>query len=328
MATDLMAPASIGVTGASGFVGRHLLAHLAARGHRVLALARTASAPPQPHAHATKMVDYADRVALAAAFEGLDAVVHLAARAHVLTKEDAQTAQQAFRDANVEVALAAADAARQAGCQRFVLVSSIGVNGNATHGQPFTESSPAQPLEAYAQSKWQAELAVKDLLAGSATELCIVRPPLVYGPGCPGNFRALLKLVQRLPVLPFAQLRARRSYIGVHNLCSALEYAALHAACANQLFLLSDGDDIALSRLIDVLASAMGRQSPRWGVPPWLLRGAATAVGRAATFDKLAGELLVDSQHFRDATGWVPPTPLALGLAQTAQACVNHPPGA
>jgi nucleoside-diphosphate-sugar epimerase len=267
------------------------------------------------------VADYTDVVAISRALQGSLAVVHLAARAHVLGAELPQEALLAFKRANVDAALACAEAALQAGCRRFVLVSSIGVNGQVTHGQPFTEDSEPSPQELYACTKWQAERAVAERLVGTKMELVVVRPPLIYGPGCPGNFRALLGLVSRLPALPFGALRARRSYIGIENLCSALEMATLHPSCGGRRFLLSDAEDIDLASLIRLLAHGMGRAHvPHWALPPILLQSLAMLAGRRDTFAKLSGELLVDSRAFRQCTGWKPPVTLSQGLVQTAEA--------
>lgn len=312
---------ALAVTGSTGFVGQHLVPWLAAQGYGVRAISRGSTGPLPAGAQGRPVADYVDVAALANAFQDTQAVIHLAARAHVLGAEPPQEALAAFDRANVDAAMACAEAALQAGCRRFVLVSSIGVNGRATHGQPFTEDDEPSPQEPYARTKWQAERAVAERLTGTGLEWVVVRPPLVYGPGCPGNFRALLGLVSRLPVLPFRALRACRSYIGIENLCSALEVAALHPACADRRFVLSDGEDIDLANLVRLLADGMGRAHvPQLAVPPVLLQALAKLVGRSDTFAKLSGELRVDSRAFRQCTGWLPPVALSQGLVQTAAA--------
>lgn len=311
----------LAVTGSSGFVGRHLVPWLAAQGHGVVAISRSSAGQLPVGVQARPVADYTDVAAVARSLQGTQAVVHLAARAHVLSTEPKQDALLAFERANVDAALACAEAALQAGCQRFVLVSSIGVNGQATHGQPFTEDSAPSPQEPYAHTKWQAELAVAERLTGTPLEWVVVRPPLVYGPHCPGNFRALLGLVRSLPILPFGALRRRRSYIGIQNLCSALEMAALHSACAGRLFVLSDGEDIDLASLVRLLADGMGRSYvPQWAIPPAMLKALSMLIGRSDTFAKLSGELQVDSGAFSQCTGWRPPVTLSQGLIQTASA--------
>ncbi len=312
---------TLAVTGSTGFVGQHLVPWLAGRGYGVRAISRGLTGPLPAGAQGRLVTDYADVAALANAFRESQAVIHLAARAHVLGAEQPQEALAAFERANVDAAMACAEAALQAGCRRFVLVSSIGVNGQATHGQPFTENDEPSPQEPYARTKWEAERAVIERLTGTELEWVVVRPPLVYGPGCPGNFRALLGAVCRLPVLPFGALRSCRSYIGIENLCSALEIAALHPACAGQRFVLSDGEDIDLASLVRLLADGMGRSHvPQLAIPPVLLQALAMFAGRSDTFAKLSAELRVDSRAFRQCTGWQPPVALSQGLLQTAAA--------
>lgn len=311
---------ALAVTGSSGFVGRHLVSWLAEQGHNVTAVSRSPTGQLPVRVEARPVADYTDVGAMARALQGSQAVVHLAARAHMLGPEQPEEALLAFQRANVDATLACVEAALQAGCRRFVLVSSIGVNGQSTHGEPFTEDDEPSPQGPYARTKWQAERAVIERLAGSALEWVVVRPPLVYGPGCPGNFWALLDLVRRLPVLPFGALRARRSYIGIENLCSALEMATLHPSCAGRRFLLSDGEDIDLASLIRLLANGMGRSHvPQWAVPPILIQTLAMLAGRRDTFAKLCDELRVDSRAFRQCTGWKPPVALSNGLMKTAE---------
>ena len=305
------------MTGTSGFVGRHLVARLLRQGHRVTCISRQGNALTGTTHRPVR--DYLDVPALTQAMAGADLVVHLAARAHML-KDTAASPEQAFREANLDSALAVARAARAAGATRLVLVSSIGVNGNQTHGRAFTAADVPQPAEPYAISKWAAEQAVGRELAGGPTGLVILRPTLVYGDDCPGNFRLLLNLVQRLPIVPLGALTRRRSLIHVDNLCDALGVAALHPGAAARTFLLSDGEDLSVAEVARTLCRAFGKNPARVvAVPEALLRGLAALVGKGAAIDKLATELAVDSRDFRAATGWVPPLTPAEGLAQAAQ---------
>lgn len=269
------------------------------------------------------VLDYRDVDALAAAMEGAEVVVHLAARAHVLDDRPG-SADQAFRDANLEGGRSSARAAARAGAHRFVLVSSIGVNGDRTGGRPFSEESPADPREPYAVSKWEAERAIAEVLAETRTDFVVVRPTLVYGPGCPGNFRLLLGLAKRLPVVPLGGLDRPRSLIGVQNLCDALVLAATHPAASRRTYVLSDGEDLSVAEVVRVLVAAMGRSPARViTVPAALLRAAAALIGRGAAVDKLAAELAVDPSAFRRDTGWVAPLAPRDGLGRTARAYAN-----
>jgi nucleoside-diphosphate-sugar epimerase len=313
--------AVLAVTGSSGFVGRHLVSWLAAQGHGVVAISRGPTGQLPEGVQARLVADYIQVPELVCALKGSQTVIHLAARAHVMRDEPSKETLAAYESANIGSALACAEAALQAGCRRFVMVSSIGVNGQETNGRPFTTNDEPAPQEPYSRTKWQAENALAQRLSGTSLELVIMRSPLVYGPGCPGNFRSLLELVSRLPVLPFGALRARRSFIGIENLCSALEVAALHPACSGQRFLLSDGEDIELANLVRLLADGMGRACvPQWRIPSALLQALAAFVGRRDALIKLSAELCVDSQSFHQCTGWVPPVTLSQGLILTAAA--------
>jgi nucleoside-diphosphate-sugar epimerase len=309
------------ITGSSGFVGRHLVAHLQQQGMRVRCLSRQAAirGPQWPGNEHVQLPDYLDPRALVPALQDCGVLVHLAARAHVLD-ERAASPTQAFREANLDSAVAVAQAARAAGVARVVLVSSIGVNGNRTRGRAFTADDPPAPAEPYAVSKWQAEQAVAEALHGTRTSLVVLRPPLVYGADCPGNFRLLLRLVHRLPVVPLGGLRQPRSLIYVDNLCSAIVHAALHPAAAGRTFLLADGADLSVSEVVRCLARSIGKPSTRvWAVPEMALHFLARAAGKGPALDKLAAELAVDATAFTEATGWHAPITSAEALARTAR---------
>jgi nucleoside-diphosphate-sugar epimerase len=191
-------PLTIAVTGAGGFIGSHLCTELEARGHRARRLVR--AAPESADADCRVVGDLAVNRTLASVLAGADAVIHLAARAHVL-KETERDPSAAFMRANVDATLRLAEAAVAAGVRRFVFVSSIGVNGNATAGRPFTEDDDPAPVDPYARSKLRAEQALRERV-GAALELVVVRPPLVYGPGVKGNLHRLLSLVDSGVPLP------------------------------------------------------------------------------------------------------------------------------
>jgi UDP-4-keto-D-FucNAc 4-reductase len=305
------------VTGSSGFVGRHLVAMLLKSGRTVRCVSRQAAAASG--AEHVQLANYTESAALLSAFEGCDAVVHLAARAHVLSESDASP-EGAFRTANLETALAVARACVEAGVRRLVLLSSIGVNGNRTASRAFTAEDRPEPSEPYAVSKWQAEQAVTAALAGTGTSLVILRPTLVYGADCPGNFQLLLRWVHRLPVVPFGGLRQPRSLIHVDNLCSAILHAAEHEAAAGRTFLLSDGVDLSVAEVVAILANGFGKPRSRiWSIPLALLELLANAVGKRRALDKLAAALVVDSRAFTTATGWRAPRAPAEALAMTAR---------
>lgn len=316
--TDSEPPAPMfAVSGSSGFVGRHLVAHLRQQGRRVRCMSRRAAVPADPEQ--VQLRNYVDKPALVDALRGCDVLVHLAARAHVLSDHEAAP-EQAYRVANHDSAVAIAQAAAEAGVARFVLVSLIGVNGHRTFGRAFTEDDVPAPEEPYAVSKCQAEKAIASALNGTPTRLVVLRPPLVYGADCPGNFRQLLKLVHRLPVIPLGGLRQPRSLIHIDNLCSAIIHAALHPAAVGRTFLLADGVDLSVSDVVRHLARGFGKPSTRvWPVPEFLLRALAAPLGRSHAVDKLAAALAVDASAFATIIGWRPPLTPEEGLARTTR---------
>jgi nucleoside-diphosphate-sugar epimerase len=284
---------NIAVTGASGFIGRHLVHRLDALGHLVRPVAR-------PPAVASGIGQFPD-----GAFAGCEAVIHLAGRAHVQAMRgvDEGLEAQAHVEGNVVTLDRAVVAAAKDGVRRFVLVSSIGVNGRSTNGTPFDEATTPHPSEAYALSKLSAEAMLLARSAELGIESVIVRPTLVYGPRAPGNFGLLLRAVSSGVPLPFGALRAQRNLMSVWSLSEILERCAILPAAAGQLFLAADADRVDLPTILDALAVGMGRTSRVIRVPAGVLRTLARVAGRAEAFEKLSGELLVNASRSVECLG-------------------------
>jgi len=318
MSTFTFQPLRIAVTGASGFIGRALVPHLAHQGHAVQALAR---APIQaPGASTATVTNYEDVAELTALFHNHDVVIHLAALAHrpPASLGDAESAAAAFA-ANVRSTRAVTQACLAAGVQRLVLLSSIGVNGRHSAAAPFTETTPPQPAEPYALSKLQAEQAMQQLLAGQqALDGVIIRPPLVYGPNAPGNFGQLLRAVARGLWLPLGRAQALRSFVGLGNLLNFIALCAHHPAARNQLYLIADGHDVSTADFIRHMARALGRPARLLNLPLTLLRVLASLAGRADAVDKLTVPLQIDCGKARAQLGWIAPYTLDQGLQQAA----------
>lgn len=249
------------------------------------------------------------------ALAGCSSVIHLAARAHILN-DMIDDPLAAFRSTNVDGSVQLARCAAHAGVRRFVFVSSIGVNGNA-NARPFTRSDAPAPAEAYAVSKFEAEQALIEEARDSAMELVIVRPPLVYGPECPGNFLRLLKLLSSGVPLPFGAITNKRSFVSVWNLADFLATCVLNRQAAGEVFLVSDMEDVTLPGLLRGLAVGMEKEAPLFSFSPGLLRFVAGVAGKGAMFEKLCGNLTVDASHAHTVLNWHPPVPLAEGLRRT-----------
>ena len=297
----------IAVTGASGFVARALLARLQHEGVEVFAISRSSTDRHSCASISYFHSDYLDVSALAAIFRSCDVVIHLAALAHQSSQTSASLDIDSYRHANTESLRAVAQAASRAAISRLVFVSSIGVNGASTHGIPFTESDIPQPAEPYSISKLEAELVLASELSTSSTDWVVLRPPLVYGPGCPGNLQRLVKYVSTAPIIPFGSLHALRSLISIDNLCDALFIASTHPAVSRRVFVVADLEDIDVAGIIRALLLGLGRGAWRLiPFPPFLIKAFLYLLGRGALWRKFSSELRVDSSAFCRSTGWTP----------------------
>ncbi len=245
-------------------------------------------------------------------------VVHLAARAHVM-RESVPDPLQEFRRVNSHGTKSLALAAAAAGVRRLVFVSTVKVHGESTSGNPFDDSSPSNPEDPYAISKWEAEEALRAVETKSGLEVVIVRPPLVYGPGVRGNFLRLIKLVDRALPLPWPKRTNRRSMIGVDNLADFLVQCVDHPNAAGQSFLVKDSKDISTRELMSRLARLLDRPLRLFPVPEPLIRLAARLALKGNAVSRLLDSLVIDSSQAQGLLGWTPPMTLDDGLAMTAR---------
>ena len=306
------------LTGANGFVGQHLGAHLIQHGHQIIATTRRNQVEfdytPSRVAKVNVIDENTDWMT---ALEGVDVVIHLAARVHILREKSVDPLME-FRMMNVEGTLRLARQAAESGVKRFVFLSSIGVNGRSTTSRPFCEDDQAAPEDPYAQSKLEAEQRLMALAFESGLEVCIVRPPLVYGPRAPGNFLRLLGIAAKGWPLPLASIDNKRSLVGIENLCSLIGVCTTHPKAAGEIFLVSDGQDISTPELIRVLAEAMGRPYRLWPFPTSILAIISKFLGQSGVWARLAGSLQADISKARQQLDWEPSSTLQQGLANTA----------
>lgn len=308
------------LTGATGFIGRAVSAALLANGTSLVASVRARHAQASPVAEGLRWVVVGDINALTdwqTPLDDVQVVVHCAARAHVL-REQATDALAAFREVNVAGTLRLAQQAAQVGVKRFVYLSSIGVNGNQTF-VPFDEAATPNPHDAYAVSKLEAEQALLALAAQTGMEVVIIRPPLVYGPGAPGNFASLVRWVQRGLPLPLGAVQNQRSFVALDNLVSLVLLCAdpeRSPQAANQVFLVADGEDVSTSTLLRKVARAAGRPSRLLSMPASWLRAGAKLLGKRVVADRLLGNLQVDATKARTLLGWQPVVTMDAQLAK------------
>jgi nucleoside-diphosphate-sugar epimerase len=286
------------VTGASGFIGRALVARLNSQARFVIALGRAEFEAPGE--------------AWQASVDGADCVIHLAARAH-------RGGDDSLFESDAQLARSVARAAAQRGVRRFIHMSSIGVLGTSTNGSPFTEQSAAAPKEPYARAKLRSEQAVRAELAAAPTDWVILRPTMVYGPDAPGNFARLLGAIRKGWPLPFASVRNRRHLIGIDNLVDAIELCVAHAGASRQVFVVADDEPVSTAELVRLIAQGLSVAPRLWPVPPALLQAAARASGRRRMAESLLGDLEIDCGHIRRTLGWAPRVPAREGIVQAAR---------
>jgi nucleoside-diphosphate-sugar epimerase len=316
------------ITGASGFVGRHLCARLAAGGWQVHASLRDPSlAPRLKNIEVHALTDIGPDTDWSAMVADVEAVVHLAARVHVM-HETAMEGLQHHRLVNTEGTASLARAAAAAGVQRFIYLSTIKVNGERTDGQPFTETDTPAPVDAYSVSKLEAELLLARIASETGLNTVIFRPPLIYGPGVKGNFLRLIRLVELGMPLPLASIDNARSLLGVDNMGSAIEAALIRSQPVNGTFLISDDHDLSTPELVRCIGAAMGIKPRLLPCPPSWLRAASRLFGRGAEAGRMIESLRVNCSKLRRELQWNPPVTVNSGITAAVQwqRHMNHLP--
>ncbi len=309
------------VTGASGFVGRALCPALTRSGHQVTAAVRSVETLAIDGASRTVVIgDLGPDTDWTDALKDQDAIIHLAARAHVMT-ETAADPEPLYRRVNVEATQRLLEQADACEVRRLIFLSSIKVNGEATTSHPFTEDMAANPQDAYGRTKHQAE---QIIAAHSTIKSTVLRAPLVYGPGVKGNFLKLVRLCGRGLPMPLGAIRNQRSLVYLENLVDALVQVLENDQAIGQTYLLSDGTDISTPELFQLLGEALNRRVWLVPVPVFLLRLAGALSGKSAIIHRLCDSLQVDSQRIRRHLGWTPPFSLQQGLEKTADWDQNH----
>lgn len=309
------------VTGATGFIGKALVQRLLAEdeSQRVVAAVRRKDGqlPDRVLQHVIGDMESSDAWPLVV--DGASVVVHCAARVHVMADAGAGELDE-FRRINVGGTLNLARQAVAAQVRRFVFVSSIKVNGEATQpGRPFTASDAPAPLDAYGISKMEAEHALMALSAQTGMEVVIIRPPLVYGPGVKANFAVMMNWLRRGVPLPFGAIHNWRSLVALDNLVDLIMTCLTHPAAANQTFLVSDGEDVSTTELLRRLGRAMDHPARLFPVPAGCIKLAAVVAGKREMANRLCGSLQADIEKTRRLLGWRPPLTLDQGLKKAAE---------
>ncbi|WDN89436.1 hypothetical protein BuS5_02404 [Desulfosarcina sp. BuS5] len=307
------------VTGANGFIGQALCARLCADARHVRGAVRS----PQKAETLPKKVSpvivksIGPQTDWSEALTGIDTVVHLAARAHVL-KDAAADPLTAFREVNLKGTARLAGMAAQSGVRRFIYMSSVKACGE-NRGLPYSEDDQPEPQDPYGISKWEAEQALHEISEKTGMEVVVIRPPLVYGPGIKANFLSLFKIIERGIPLPLAGVENRRSLIYLENLVDAVLKCILHPKASGKTYFVSDGVDLSTPELIRKIAAAMGKPARLFYSPSFLLKAAGMFSGKSGQVDRLTGSLTVDSDKIQRALGWKANYTIDQGLSETAK---------
>ncbi len=307
------------ITGASGFVGQSLVSFLCQKQYELRLISRNARDIDDEN-HYLHIDDIHADTNWQNALEGVDVIVHLAARVHVMN-EDRDNPLEAFRQVNVDGTLNLANQAANVGVKRFIFVSSVKVNGESTAiDKPFKFSDAAHPQDAYGISKLEAEKGLVKVSHSTGMEVVIIRPPLIYGDGVKANFANMLKLIKLGLPLPFGAIKNKRSLIYVENLTSFIAACISNKNAANKTFLVSDGEDVSTTELLKACAVALNKKIWLMPIPQSWLIFAFKLIGKQSLAQRLLGNLQIDSQYACETLNWKPPYTLAQGLEKT----VNH----
>lgn len=304
------------VTGASGFLGRHIGPALVREGWSVRRVVRS----PEGSGDEVVIESIGPETDWQAALEGVDAVIHLAARVHYKHEEHAV---QLYRDVNIDGTLHLARCAAAAGVRHFIFISTVLVHGRSNEGRaPFSEDDLLTPRGLYGMSKAAAETGLRTLARDTDMKISVIRPPMVYGAGAKGNFAVLTRAVNLGLPLPFAAIRNHRAFLAVQNLSSFVLHRLSHPDPASnfEIFLLADREQVSTPEFIARLATASGKSPRLFGVPPSLLGALLSVTGRQDMQDSLIRSLELDTSK-AIATGWQPQVSLdeALRLAVASQ---------
>jgi nucleoside-diphosphate-sugar epimerase len=318
------------LTGATGFVGRFLVSSLIDAKFDLISLVREHSLSLPEQVVQVAVGDLKTWSTMNSSFKSkikkilpdVDVIIHLAARVHVMA-DNSHDPLAEFRIVNTDATLALATMAADAGVNRFVYLSSIGVNGN-NNSRPFTEQDKPRPHNHYAMSKYEAEQGLISLAHGSNMDVAIIRPPLVYGPNAPGNFATLIKWVNKGVPLPFGAIDNKRSFVALQNLISFIMQCMHYPKAANEVFLISDGEDVSTTELLQKVSKAFGKKSWLIPIPMIWMKFMAKLVGKNDMATQLFGSLQVDNSKARVLLGWKPVITMDEQLKITADAYLEN----
>tara|TARA_R110002049_G_scaffold224693_7_gene396433 strand:+ start:690 stop:1652 length:963 start_codon:yes stop_codon:yes gene_type:complete len=312
------------VTGANGFVGNALVRQLLADNYEVTGTVRSTESRLPEGVYRFLIPNILDVTHWHTILESVNVVIHTAARVHVMDDSVADPLLE-FRKVNVDATLNLARQAADAGVKRFIFISSIKVNGELTQlDQPFKPNDNYIPTDPYGLSKYEAEQGLLDIADETGLEVVIIRPPLIYGPNVKANFASMIKWVNKGIPLPLGVIHNQRSLVALDNLVSFIIHCIDHSKAANETFLISDGEDVSTTELLQKVASAFGKKARLIPVSVSLMTFMARLVGKGAMATRLFGSLQVDSSKARKLLDWQPVITMDEQLNKTVEAYLEN----
>ncbi len=300
------------LTGVSGFIGSHVVSHLKGC-FKLVSCFRSSPALSRDGFEVVEVTNIDGLTVWKMALPQVSVVIHMASVAHISPHNSTLTPIPDFRTVNVDGTLNLARQAAEAGVKRFIFLSSIGVNG-VSNSAPFTPYDIPNPIEPYAQSKWEAEQGLMQIAEQTGMQVVIIRPPLVYGPNAPGNFGRLVRWVEKGVPLPLGAVHNKRTLVSVDNLVDLIRVCINHPAAANRVIMAGDDEDVSTTQILRGIAEGMGKPSRLIPVPESLLWAGASLIGKKAMAEKVLGSLQVDISETKALLGWQPPYTFEEGM--------------
>jgi nucleoside-diphosphate-sugar epimerase len=302
------------VTGANGFVGKALCKSLNNTEHQIAALSRYVVASNVNKHYMLTTLD--GNTNYTHPLNGIDVVIHLAGRAHVLNDKSIDP-YQAYAKVNIEATKSLALQAAASGVKRFIFISSVKVNGEETTDKPFSEHAKPNPQDDYGKTKLEAEQALSLIAKGTGMDVVIIRPPLIYGKGVKANFKHLIQLCQKPLPLPFGAIQNKRSMIYIDNLVDFIMVCITHPNAANETFLISDDADVSTTNLIKMIRQALDVPILLMPIPQSWLEFFLRLMGKKNLDARLCGNLQIDISKAKKMLRWKPPISIEDGLKAT-----------
>ncbi len=307
------------ITGANGFVGQAVCQHLTDAKFIVRkALRQQRDNQVQPQDDCQIVGEISTNTDWSQALSGIDSIVHLAARVHVMNDSVSDPLSE-FRKVNVAGTINLAKQAVRANVRRFIFVSSIKVNGEKTEGNYFTESDVPAPQDPYGISKFEAEQSLLEIARLTGLEVVILRPPLMYGPAVKANFYQLMNAIYKRWPLPLGKVNNQRSLLYVSTFADAIKTCLIHPNASGKTFLVSDEKSLSTAELIEKMGHFL-QSSPRlFNIPVAWMKLGGKCLGKASVIDRLTSSLVIDSNKIRQELSWASPYSFDAGIQKTAE---------